>query len=169
MAINTDKSQFIGSNRYHFVTHWRVRGTCEEVSDILEAARELPRWWPSVYLRADVLEEGGPHALGQRVDLLTKGFLPYRLRWEFTVVEERYPHGSVLEARGDFVGRGEWTLRQDGEIADVTYDWQILAEKPLLKLFTPVLHPLFSANHRWAMAQGLRSLERELQRKRSLQ
>lgn len=154
------------TNEYHFVTHWRVRGTCAEVSDILEQARELPRWWPAVYLRVRVIEEGGSHALGQRVDLLTKGRLPYTLRWQYTVVEERYPFGSVIEARGDFVGRGEWTLRQDGEIADITYDWRVRAEKPLLRLFTPLLRPIFSANHRWAMARGRESLERELQRRR---
>jgi len=38
------------NNEYHFITHWRVEGTINEVADILKAADELPRWWPSVYL-----------------------------------------------------------------------------------------------------------------------
>jgi hypothetical protein len=154
----------MSDNVYHFVTHWRVHGTCAEVSDILENSAELPRWWPSVYLEAEVLCPGGEHALGQEVRLFTKGWLPYTLRWDFTVSEVRYPHGSRIEARGDFVGRGIWTFVQDGDIVDVTYDWKISAEKPLLRALTPLLRPIFAANHRWAMAQGERSLELELRR-----
>lgn len=81
----------MSDNAYHFVTHWRVRGTCEEVADLFEATHDLPRWWPSVYLGVQILQPGGPHALGQVVGLYTKGWLPYTLRWEFTVVEQRYP------------------------------------------------------------------------------
>jgi hypothetical protein len=157
----------MSDNAYHFVTHWRVRGTCAEVADILENTAQLARWWPAVYLGVDVLEPGGTHGLGERVSLFTKGWLPYTLRWQFTVVQERYPHGSTIEAHGDFVGRGEWTFEQDGDFVNVMYDWNIRAEKPLLRTLTPVLRPIFSANHRWAMAQGLRSLELELQRRRA--
>ena len=155
----------MGTAAYHFVTRWRVRGTCEQVSGILENAEDLPRWWPSVYLSARVVEPGsGPHGLGRRVELLTKGYLPYRLRWRFTIVEQRYPHGFTIRADGDFVGTGEWTFVQHGDFVNVTYDWQISAEKPLLKFFTPVLRPLFQWNHRWAMAQGESSLKAELRR-----
>lgn len=33
---------------------------------------------------------------------------------------------------------------------DITYEWHIRAEKPFLKLFSPILKPIFAANHRWA-------------------
>ena len=36
---------------YHFVTHWRVEATAQEVTDILDDALDLVRWWPDVYLR----------------------------------------------------------------------------------------------------------------------
>jgi len=48
---------------------------------------------------------------------------------------------------------------------NLTYDWRIRAEKPLLRWLSPLLKPLFAANHRWAMAQGERSLARELARR----
>ena len=157
----------MADNAYHFVTHWRVRGTCAEVADILGETAQLSRWWPAVYLAVDVLRPGGAHGLGERVNLITKGWLPYTLRWQSTVAEQRYPYGSTIEACGDFVGRGDWTFEQDGDVVNVTYDWNIRAEKPLLRKLTPVLRPLFSANHRWAMAQGQRSLDLELQRRRA--
>src|SRR5438046_1249784 len=120
-------------NGYHFVTQWMVEGTCGEVADVLGDATALPRWWPSVYLYVEELEPAQPSGIGRRVRLLTKGWLPYTLRWEFVVIESSYPSGLTIEATGDFVGRGKWTFVQDGPRVRITYDWRIQAEKPLLK------------------------------------
>src|SRR5205085_1083808 len=98
-------------------------------------------WWPSVYLAVRELEPGGARSIGRVVELDTKGFLPYRLRWKFRVTESDPPRHSRLDASGDFVGRGIWTLTQDGPIADVVYDWRIRAEKPLLRLLSGLLKP----------------------------
>ncbi len=158
----------MGSNEYRFLTRWRVRGTAREVSDILEDVRSLPRWWPSVYLDVKVLDEGqGEGHVGRRVELHTRGRLPYTLRWGFRVIESRAPHGFVLEADGDFVGRGEWVLTQDGAEVDVSYDWRIRADKPLLRRLSFLLKPVFSWNHHWAMARGEESLRAELVRRRN--
>ena len=157
----------MAANAYHFVTRWRVQGTIGEVSGVLGDALSLPRWWPSVYLDVRVLEPGDDRGVGRVVSLYTKGFLPYALRWQFRVTESRAPSGFALEASGDFVGRGVWTFVQDGEAVDVTYDWRIGAEKPLLKHLSFLLKPLFRANHEWAMARGLESLQLELQRRRA--
>jgi hypothetical protein len=157
----------VGANEYEFITRWRVRGTAQEVSDILEDAESLPRWWPSVYLDVKVLNPERGSGVGRRVELHTRGWLPYTLRWSFRIVESRPPEGFVLEADGDFVGRGEWTLRQDGEQVDVIYDWRIRADKPLLRWLSFALKPLFAWNHRWAMARGEESLRAELVRRRN--
>ena len=154
------------TNEYHFVTNWRVKGTIKEVGDILEDAGSLPRWWPSVYLEVKVVEPGDAKGIGKLVTLYTKGWLPYTLRWKFRVTESKWPHGATLEATGDFVGKGVWTLTQEGDSANVRYDWRINAEKPLLRTFSFALKPLFGKHHQWAMARGLESLELELQRRR---
>jgi hypothetical protein len=153
------------SNDYHFITRWRVKSTAEEVMQILGDGKELARWWPSVYLEVKQLEPGDKNGLGKVIDLYTKGWLPYTLRWQFRVTEVNYPHGFTLEAWGDFVGRGIWTLEQDGEWVNVTYDWKIAADKPLLRDFSFIMKPLFEANHRWAMAKGEESLNLELARR----
>lgn len=155
----------MAANAYHFVTHWRVPGTCEQVADVLERVADFPRWWPAVHLDVRILKPAtGPHSLGEEVSLFTKGWLPYTLRWDFTVVQQRYPYGSVIAARGDFDGRGEWIFEQRGTTVDATYIWDVRAEKPLLRTLTPVLRPLFTANHDWAMRVGERSLDLELRR-----
>ncbi|MCU1383494.1 MAG: Polyketide cyclase/dehydrase, partial [Acidobacteria bacterium] len=155
------------NNDYAFVTHWRVEATCGEVADILGAPLDLPRWWPSVYLRVEELRAPDAAGLGGRVRLHTKGWLPYTLKWDSELVESHYPHGYALVASGDFDGRGIWAFAQDGRFVDISYDWRLSAEKPLLRNLSPVLKPIFEANHRWAMAQGEESLKLELARRRA--
>jgi hypothetical protein len=155
------------NNSYHFFSRWRVEGTCGEVADILGDPLALPRWWPSVYLSVDEIRPPDERGLGRRVALVTKGWLPYTIAWEFEVVESRYPSGFVIVANGDFDGRGEWTFVQDGSYVDIAYDWKLRAEKPLLRNLSFLLRPIFEANHRWAMAHGEESLKLELLRRRA--
>lgn len=155
------------ANDYEFLTHWRIEGTLEEISDVLGDAEGLPRWWPQVYLAVKVLEPGDEYGVGRVIELHTRGWLPYTLRWSFRLVENRQPYGYTIEAFGDFVGRGEWIFKQDGPVVDMVYDWRIRADKPLLKWLSPILKPIFKANHRWAMARGEESLIRELRRRRA--
>ena len=153
-------------NDYEFLTDWRVAGTIEEVKAVLGDGRALPRWWPSVYLQVDVVEEGGPGGLGSVLDLHTKGWLPYTLRWRLRITEPITDTGFALTAEGDLEGTGRWTFRQDGPEVVVTYDWRVHATKPLLRRLGWLLKPGFAANHRWAMAKGEESLRLELRRRR---
>ena len=156
------------TNAYHFVTSWRVRGTCGEVADVLGDPLRLSVWWPSVYLKVDEIEPArAENGVGRRVRLLTKGWLPYTLQWELVVIDAHYPYGFTIAASGDFEGTGVWTFRQAADDVAITYDWRIRATKPLLRHFSFLLRPLFEANHRWAMAQGEESLRLELARQRA--
>jgi hypothetical protein len=156
--------------QYAFLTTWRVQATAEEVFDVLADPLGLKRWWPSVYLEVKELRPADPATgKGRVIELYTKGWLPYTLRWNFTVTESTRPAGFKLVAHGDFEGTGVWTIRQDGEFVEAVYDWRISAEKPLLRYGSFVFRPIFAANHRWAMARGLKSLELELRRRRGEQ
>jgi hypothetical protein len=154
----------MSSNNYHFITRWRVQGTIKEVTDILGNADDLVRWWPSVYLDVKTLKEGDEKGLGKEMSLYTKGWLPYTLRWNFRVSEVG-KNTFTITAWGDFDGRGIWTFEQEGPWVNITYDWKISAEKPLLRYFSFIMKPIFSANHRWAMAKGEESLRLELARR----
>jgi hypothetical protein len=157
------------SHQYEFLSRWRVEGTCGEVADILGDPLALHVWWPSVYLSVEETRPpDAPSGIGRRARLHTKGFLPYTLTWELEIVETRYPYGFTLVANGDFDGRGVWTFEQDGRFVNVTYDWRLNAEKPLLKNLSFLMRPIFESNHRWAMAQGDVSLRLELARRRAL-
>jgi hypothetical protein len=154
-------------NEYHFVDCWRVEGTVREVSDVIERAEDLPRWWPSVYIEVEELEPGGAGGLGKLITLRARGFLPYTLRLNFRTVETHSPDGFTMKATGDLEGTGIWTFVQDGPFVNITYDWTIQANKPVIRTLSFLLKPIFAANHRWTMARGEESLKLELARRRA--
>jgi len=151
---------------YEFVTVWRVAGTVDEVKAVLGDADALVRWWPSVYLEVVPVAEAGPDGTGRAVDLYTKGWLPYTLRWRLTITEPMTDSGFALSAAGDLNGFGRWFFLRDGPEVQITYQWQVSAAKPLLRRLSWLLKPIFAANHRWAMARGEESLRLELRRRR---
>lgn len=155
------------SNVYHFVTRWDVEGTPEEVYDVIDDAPSLVRWWPSVYLDVRQEDAGDEHGLGKVFALHTRGWLPYTLRWRFRVVDKQPPTRLALEAWGDLDGQGVWIFEPKGDRVDVTYDWRVRADKPLLRILSPLFKPILAANHRWAMARGEESLRLELARRRA--
>jgi hypothetical protein len=153
------------ANHYHLVTHWHVRGRVEEIYDLLYNATDLPRWWPSVYREVRQIRPNDATGTGSRFTLRAAGWLPYTIRFQFQTIEARRPSRLALQAQGDLTGEGVFTLVQDGEWANVTYDWCIEADKPILRYFSFILKPLFATNHHWTMARGLESLQRELARR----
>jgi Polyketide cyclase / dehydrase and lipid transport len=153
---------------YHFVTEWRVTGTVDEVKEVLGDALALPNWWPSVYLSVRQRDEGGPDGVGRVVNVHTKGWLPYTLHWTLRVTEPITTSGFALTATGDLEGAGRWTFEQQGHEVLITYDWRVMATKPLLRRLSWLLRPAFSANHHWAMKRGEESLQLEIRRRRAV-
>ena len=152
---------------YEFRTVWRVPGTVDEVMNVLVDVAALPEWWPSVYLDARVVADGAADGVGATSEFHTKGWLPYTLRWQATVVGQVNASGFSLTAAGDLNGTGQWSLVQDGPEVEITYDWRVRAAKPVIRRLSWLLKPAFEANHRWAMARGEESLKLELRRRRA--
>jgi hypothetical protein len=152
---------------YHFLDRWRVKGSVEEVAEILSNAPDLARWWPSTYLDVRVLSRGDERGRGEIGAVHAKGWLPYTIRFKYRLTDERYPYGFSLDAWGDLTGRGEWRFEQDGPWVNVTYEWRVRADKPLLRYSTFALSPLFRSNHNWTMKKGEESLRLEPARRRA--
>ncbi len=98
--------------------------------------------------------------------MLSKGWLPYRIRWTGELVAADMPRSWSIRATGDLTGLGVWTLTETDGWTEAMYDWRVSADRPLFRLLAPVMAPVFAWNHRWAMARGEEGLRQEVVRRR---
>src|SRR3954470_774886 len=145
-----------GGNEYLFVDEWDVAAPREAVFDALADARTYPDWWRPVYLSVDA--DGEP-AVGKRSHQRFKGRFPYHLRTTSEIVRLERPHVVAGEVDGDLRGAGVWTLTETPAGTHVRFDWRVHADRPLLRVLTPVLRPAFRWNHAWAIKQAVAGLE----------
>lgn len=155
-------------NEFSLSSVWRVEGTVDEVAAILTDALHLPDWWGEVYLGIKIITPGDDTGIGRQVEVHSKGRLPYELRWTATLVESDAPARWRIAASGDLTGWGEWRLTPKGRVVEALYEWHVTADKPILRLLSPLLAPVFAWNHRWAMAKGEAGLRGELARRRAV-
>ena len=85
--------------------------------------------------------------------------MPYDLRTRSVVVALDAPHTVTADVDGDLRGRGTWTLTPSASGTHVRFDWHVHADRPLLRVLTPLLRPLFRWNHDWAIARAREGLE----------
>ena len=141
---------------YVFVDEWDVAAPREAVFAAIADARTYPEWWRPVYLDVDA---DGPAELGKEARQHFKGRLPYHLHTRSRVVALDAPHTVTAEVDGDLRGRGTWTLTPTATGTHVRFDWQVHADRRLLRALTPVLRPVFRWNHNWAIARAMEGLE----------
>ena len=141
---------------YRFVDEWDVAAPPEAVFEAIADSRSYPRWWRPVYL--DV-EADGPAALGTAARHHFKGRLPYHLHTRSVIVDIDPPRRVVADVDGDLRGRGTWTLAPVPHGTHVRFDWEVHADRRLLRVLTPVLRPMFRWNHNWAIARAMEGLE----------
>ena len=143
-------------NVYRFVERWTIpEFSPEQVYEVISEARLLPEWWKGVYLAVEPFSgEWEPPRVGGRVRAVARGFLPYKLHFvlESTVLEP----GRVVEVRihGDLDGTWRASLSPDGRGTRVDIEEQVIAEKPLIRILSPLLKPLFARNHVWTTPRG---------------
>jgi uncharacterized protein YndB with AHSA1/START domain/mannose-6-phosphate isomerase-like protein (cupin superfamily) len=149
------------SREYKFVDEWDVAAPPEAVFDAISDARTYPTWWSPVYIDVDA---EGEAALGKTSRQHFKGRLPYHLHTESTIVRLEPPHVVEADVVGDLSGHGKWTLTPTATGTHVRFDWEVFADKPLLRILTPLLKPAFRWNHNWAIARAREGLEPYAQR-----
>jgi uncharacterized protein YndB with AHSA1/START domain/quercetin dioxygenase-like cupin family protein len=144
------------SRPYVFVDEWDVSAPPEAVFDAIADARTYPQWWRPVYIDVDA---DGPAELGKQSRQHFKGRLPYHLNTRSTVTAIDAPRSVTAEVDGDLRGTGTWTLTPTASGTHVRFDWQVHADRRLLRLLTPLLRPVFRWNHNWAIARAMEGLE----------
>ncbi|HUO69461.1 MAG TPA: SRPBCC family protein [Solirubrobacteraceae bacterium] len=146
---------------YVFVDEWDVAAPARAVFEALADANSYPVWWRPVYL--DV-ECDGPPVVGAESRQHFKGRLPYHLRTRSVITALDTPRSISADVEGDLRGRGTWTLTPTATGTHVRFDWQVHADRRLLRILTPVLRPALRWNHNWAIARAMEGLEPYAQR-----
>jgi hypothetical protein len=137
---------------YRFLDRWVVPYPIEKVYATVGEPLSYPRWWSDVFV--DATGDPGPPARGKKVSVVARGFLPYKLRFTLETIEVEEPTRIKSLLHGDFEGSGEWHLREEDGTTIAELDWRPLVNKSLIKTLTPVLRPVFRANHNWTMKRG---------------
>jgi uncharacterized protein YndB with AHSA1/START domain len=144
------------ASEYVFIDEWDVDAPQEAVFEALADARTYPEWWRPVYIS---VEADGPPQLGRVSHQEFKGRLPYHLNMRSAIVRMESPRELEVDVEGDLTGRGVWTLTPTGGRVHVHFDWRVLADRPLLRVLTPLLQPLFRWNHNWSIQRAIEGLE----------
>jgi len=152
---------------YHCSARWELEASPEEVFALLLDAASLPRWWPSVFLDAALLDPGDERSVGRTVDVLVAAFLPLTLRFRARVTALRPPERIAIETTGDLEGLGLWAFEPGERRAIVRWSWHGRLRKPVLGLVPSFARPPFRKSHAWAMERGFTSLLLETWRRRT--
>lgn len=148
--------------RYEFVDHWDLRAPIETAFRYIADASTYPQWWP-VYDKVEVLPGPQYPAQGARARLVVRSALGYRLVLEGETLESRPPTYLRTSAHGQLEGGGVWELRQDGDIARITWTWIVETHHPLLNRLEWLLKPIFAWSHNDASSKGHAGLKRLLE------
>lgn len=142
--------------QYSFVTTWRVDAPARAVWDALQC---LSLWWPGMSSKCVTPSREG---IGARHERITRGRLPYTLRYTITVTRFDPPRASTYDSEGDLVGQGSYVLTQMGDTTEIIFHWDVATRGFWMNVLAPLLKPLFAWNHDYVMAQGEQALAQYL-------
>lgn len=160
------ESQCVGRSGpfdYHFASQWRLESDIDSVASAFLNTEMIPRWWADSFFSVVVKKPGTNIGLGRVIELKTRGWLPYFVRFQLKVVEVRYPEFFCVKSTGDIEGMGSGTLKDFESFVTIDFDWRVRAQRPLLKWLSPLAKPILRSNHYWMMNRGQDSLNRMLQ------
>lgn len=115
------------------------------------AVEEFRSWWPWLrHFDADGLRVGAVWSC------VVQPPLPYRLRFDLTVIEVVPGQAVRVTVAGDIVGTAQLEIhaREDGSELHLVSD--LAARHPALKAASAVARPLAQLGHDWVLDTGLR-------------
>jgi len=143
---------------YAFVTEWHLDAPIDRVYDAISDPLAWPDWWPSVTRVEEIRPPTDRTGVGRVMRMTFKGKLPYQLRFDMTVDRVERPSTLGGVARGELDGRGDWTLREDGNATFVRYDWTIRTTRWWMNLLAPIAGGAFKTNHDYVMQDGAKGI-----------
>ncbi|MAS96668.1 MAG: hypothetical protein CMO55_26050 [Verrucomicrobiales bacterium] len=146
---------------YRIVSNWVLEGNSDHIFDMISSTEDISSWWPSVFLRSELVFPGDENLTGKVVRLHSKGWLPYTFQLMVRIDECQLPGRIIARTWGDLVGLVVISGRELGnDLVEVEIDWRVR-----IKTWVAFFAPILVANHRYAMRCGEKSFNAELERK----
>ena len=147
---------------FHLITEWHLNAPVDAVWKILTEVEDWPNWWPAV-IHVELLQPGDDTGVGSLRRMTWRTALPYALSFDMTTTRVEAKTLIEGQASGELDGIGRWTLAEEAGGTYVRYDWIVAVSKPWMRLFAPVLRPVFAWNHEKVMGWGLTGIKCKLQ------
>lgn len=148
--------------RFELITHWHLDAEIDRVWERLCDSDSWPHWWPSV-TKVELLRPGaGKDGVGAIRRLHWKTALPYDLVFDVEMIAVEPMRRIEGRAFGELDGVGVWTLNAEDGTTIVRYDWTVDVTKAWMRVWAPLLRPVFAWNHRVVMRRGEASLAKLL-------
>jgi len=151
----------ISAREFVLVSHWHLDAPIRRVWDALHEPTDWPRWWPFV-AAVEKLQGGDTDGVGARYRFHWTSRLPYSIRLVTQVLEVTKPRAIRASAAGDLEGEGTWRLAERDGGTDVEYTWRVNLDRAWMRLFAPLMRPVFTWNHNAVMTAGESGLRRYL-------
>lgn len=146
---------------FSFITVWKIEAPLEPVWDALCAIEDWPQWWRGV-VQVDVLARGDANRIGFRSRQVWKSRLPYKLKFEGSIVGIQPMSRIDISSQGELQGTGLMRFRNDGKLTTFQYDWDVSTTKTWMNVMAPLAKPFFSWNHDVIMNWGAEGLAKKL-------
>ncbi len=145
---------------------WDIRAQEHELEFVVRDPMHITNWWSKVFMRAEAVGGDINAECGLDVKLWAKGLLPHTFLFEANAKYDESVNRLMVRTVGDFDGLGTIELVPSSDYVTVCINWRVNVNKHYLYLLMIITKPLFTANHKWAMRQGKRGLQKEIERRR---
>jgi carbon monoxide dehydrogenase subunit G len=149
------------SANFHLTTDWSLNAPREAVWQALSAPEDWPSWWPAVK-KVERIADGDENGVGTVRRMSWRTALPYTLTFDMRTTKIETLSRIEGEAEGELSGTGRWSIWPDGRRTRARYEWIVEVKEPRLRLFAPLLRPLFVWNHNTVMGWGFKGLVAKL-------
>ena len=146
---------------YTFLTQWHFDAPLADVWDLLYHPVNWPGWWKAV-VAVEEVASGDARGIGSIKRFTWRGALPYKLTFNMETTELKHHRIIAGKASGELEGTGRWTLAEAEDGTQVTYVWQVNANKAWMRWLAPVARPAFRWNHDLVMRWGEEGMRRQL-------
>jgi hypothetical protein len=137
---------FVNLRHYVFHSDWYIDAPVDDVYEVIRDQRTYIHWWKEIREATDLG--------GDTCRFRARSSLPIYLDFTASLESEDREKGLlVARLTGDLEGFVRWQQSPRGAGTHISYDQEVVTNKLLINVLSPIARPAFRANH-WLMMQN---------------